>query len=97
MSKPSTKANDRVLLTSGHTLPQVHLPFTSLRHERHEPISAPLIPRGVHPITYLMKEAEKRFDGMMARQSRTLEAAVAEYKRRYGRSPPKGFEIWWVL
>jgi hypothetical protein len=29
------------------------------------------------------------------RQSKTLPQAVSEYKRRYGRPPPKGFEQWW--
>lgn len=28
-------------------------------------------------------------------QSKTLPQAVSEYKRRYGRPPPKGFEQWW--
>src|SRR5690606_31319995 len=28
------------------------------------------------------------------RASRTLKEACAEYKRRYGRRPPKGFEKW---
>lgn len=29
------------------------------------------------------------------RQSKTLPQAVAEYKRRYGRPPPRGFDQWW--
>jgi hypothetical protein len=29
------------------------------------------------------------------RQSKTLPQAVSEYKRRYGRAPPIGFEQWW--
>ena len=29
------------------------------------------------------------------RQSRTLSQAVSEYKRRYGRPPPEGYERWW--
>lgn len=31
----------------------------------------------------------------MGRQSKTLPQAVIEYKRRYGRLPPRGFEKWW--
>lgn len=31
---------------------------------------------------------------MFFRQSKTLQEAVAEYKRRYERAPPKGFDIW---
>jgi hypothetical protein len=29
------------------------------------------------------------------RQSKTLPQAVTEYKRRYGRPPPRGFDQWW--
>ncbi|EIN06948.1 hypothetical protein PUNSTDRAFT_104368 [Punctularia strigosozonata HHB-11173 SS5] len=32
---------------------------------------------------------------MLKRQSRSLQEAVLEYKRRYGRLPPKGFDHWW--
>ena len=48
-----------------------------------------------HPIPYLMEDAERRFRKLLSRQSRSLRAAVAEYKRRYGRNPPKGFDEWW--
>lgn len=48
-----------------------------------------------HPIPRLMAEAEDKFRGLLARQSKTLEAAVEEYRRRYGREPPKGFDGWW--
>jgi hypothetical protein len=42
-----------------------------------------------------MDDAERRFRALLSRQSRSLRAAVAEYKRRYGRNPPKGFDAWW--
>jgi hypothetical protein len=48
-----------------------------------------------HPIPRLMDDAEHRFRTLLSRQSRSLRAAVAEYKRRYGRNPPKGFDSWW--
>jgi hypothetical protein len=48
-----------------------------------------------HPIPRLMDDAERRFRALLSRQSHSLRAAVAEYKRRYGRSPPKGFASWW--
>jgi hypothetical protein len=48
-----------------------------------------------HPIPHLMDDAERRFRALLSRQSRSLRAAVAEYKRRYGRNPPKGFDAWW--
>ncbi|KAK7678714.1 hypothetical protein QCA50_018296 [Cerrena zonata] len=48
-----------------------------------------------HPIPKLMAEAENSFRERLARQSKTLSEAVAEYKRRYGRNPPRGFDRWW--
>ncbi|KAJ4483916.1 hypothetical protein J3R30DRAFT_3284166 [Lentinula aciculospora] len=48
-----------------------------------------------HPITRLMSVAENRFRTKLESQSKSLEAAVAEYRRRFCMSPPKGFDKWW--
>ncbi|KAG6853198.1 hypothetical protein C0991_006187, partial [Blastosporella zonata] len=48
-----------------------------------------------HPITMLIDEAEAKHRQKLAGQSKTLKAAVAEYRRRYKRAPPKGFDQWW--
>jgi len=48
-----------------------------------------------HPIPLLLALGEKKWESLLARQSRTLVQAVEEYKRRYHRPPPKGFDIWW--
>ncbi|KIY50152.1 hypothetical protein FISHEDRAFT_39466 [Fistulina hepatica ATCC 64428] len=48
-----------------------------------------------HPIYELIHKAERSWDAKLKRASTTLEEAVAEYRRRYGRAPPKGFDIWW--
>ncbi|KAK4687168.1 hypothetical protein P7C73_g2946, partial [Tremellales sp. Uapishka_1] len=48
-----------------------------------------------HPILELIDRAKKRWENLLARQSRTLPQAVTEYTRRYNRPPPKGFEEWW--
>ncbi|KAG9882113.1 glycosyltransferase family 90 protein, partial [Aureobasidium melanogenum] len=48
----------------------------------------------VHPIEYLAKNAENDFSALLQRQSRTLEEAVAEYKRRYNIPPPPHFDKW---
>ena len=48
-----------------------------------------------HPIQKLMADAEENFNNMLSRQSKTLEDAVVEYRRRYGREPPRGFGHWW--
>lgn len=52
---------------------------------------------GDHPIKALMENAEERYKKKVNSQSATLRAAVAEYKRRYGRPPPKGFDKWWAF
>ncbi|KAG6906663.1 hypothetical protein DXG01_012720, partial [Tephrocybe rancida] len=48
-----------------------------------------------HPITKRIEAAEAKHKAKVAGQSKTLKAAVAEYKRRYKRAPPKGFDQWW--
>ena len=48
-----------------------------------------------HPIPKLMADAEDKFRSLLSRQSKSLAQAVAEYKRRYGRDPPKGFDQWY--
>ena len=47
-----------------------------------------------HPIPKLMADAKEKYDLKLKRQSKTLAQAVAEYVRRYGRKPPKGFDEW---
>ncbi|WWD18454.1 hypothetical protein CI109_102906 [Kwoniella shandongensis] len=50
-----------------------------------------------HPIYELMERAETRWTNMLASQSTTLQAAVAEYKKRYHMSPPTGFDVWFAF
>ncbi|KAG6877122.1 hypothetical protein C0993_010125 [Termitomyces sp. T159_Od127] len=52
-------------------------------------------PDGIHPILALIRRAEDEWDRKLDRASRTLEEAVSEYKRRYRRDPPLGFDDWW--
>lgn len=52
-------------------------------------------PKGVHPIYDLTRRAKIEWNRKHQRASKTLRQAVKEYKRRYGRSPPKGFNHWW--
>ena len=47
-----------------------------------------------HPIPKLMADAREQYDHLIKKQSKTLEQAVAEYKKRYNRDPPKGFDEW---
>ena len=48
-----------------------------------------------HPIPDLIEEAETQYRNKVDRQSKTLKAAVIEYRRRYKREPPRGFDDWW--
>ncbi|KAL3427079.1 capsule-associated protein [Phlyctema vagabunda] len=48
-----------------------------------------------HPIWQLIKDAEKDFEKKKAAQSKTLDEAVAEYRRRYGIPPPPNFDKWY--
>ncbi len=47
-----------------------------------------------HPVEALRKFYSAKFDAILAGQSTTLEAANAEYERRYHRKPPNGFDKW---
>lgn len=49
-----------------------------------------------HPIPALMKRAKKQWEELKGRQSKTFAEAVREYRRRYDREPPKGFDKWRV-
>lgn len=49
---------------------------------------------GKHPIEELAERSKKEFQSMLDRQSQTYEDAEAEYRRRYGIDPPRGFDAW---
>ncbi|KAL5115402.1 hypothetical protein ACEQ8H_006702 [Pleosporales sp. CAS-2024a] len=59
----------------------------------YEPIPLDLS-RG-HPAAQLIKAAEAEFQQVLNRQSKSLSAAVQEYRRRYGISPPPHFDKWY--
>ncbi|KAF2757825.1 hypothetical protein EJ05DRAFT_476140 [Pseudovirgaria hyperparasitica] len=49
----------------------------------------------VHPVDQLIKNSASDFQTLLHRQSKSLGAAVAEYKRRYKISPPPNFDRWY--
>jgi hypothetical protein len=53
-------------------------------------------PNGRHPIYDLLSRSQAAWKEKKARQSRTLRQATKEYRRRYQRPPPKGFDKWYV-
>ncbi|KAI6710772.1 hypothetical protein JHW43_006700 [Diplocarpon mali] len=48
-----------------------------------------------HPIWQLVRSAEQEFEKVITGQSKTLEEAVTEYRRRYGIPPPPHFDKWY--
>ncbi|RCI11096.1 hypothetical protein L249_7182 [Ophiocordyceps polyrhachis-furcata BCC 54312] len=60
----------------------------------HGPRPKPVPGTTSHPIWYLLDAARRELEGVRRRQSTTLEAAVAEYRRRYGLPPPPHFDRW---
>lgn len=54
-------------------------------------------PEAPHPIFELIQKAEKEWEEKKKRASTTLDEAIIEYKRRYKRNPPKGFDQWCVF
>lgn len=49
-----------------------------------------------HPIHDIISYSQAQWDRKVERASKTLGEAVAEYRRRYKRSPPRGFDKWCV-
>lgn len=52
-------------------------------------------PKAQHPIYDLIKSSQAAWKRKNEGQSKTLREAVREYRRRYHRAPPKGFDRWW--
>lgn len=53
-------------------------------------------PGSAHPIEELIAQANKKFDRLVARQSKTLSSAEQDYRKRYGLEPPPGFDKWFA-
>lgn len=47
-----------------------------------------------HPISYLAREAKRKWEAKLARRSKTLVEAADTYRRKYKRAPPRGFDKW---
>ena len=47
-----------------------------------------------HPILGLLREGQKKWDHILARQSKTIEEAYDVYVGKWGRPPPLGFDHW---
>lgn len=51
-------------------------------------------PRGRHPIIDLIERGESKWRSLVKSQSKTLKECADEYRRRYKKHPPKGFDKW---
>jgi len=51
----------------------------------------------LHPIDVLVADARSRFSALINKQSKSVQQATDEYKRRYKRDPPPHFEGWFSL
>ncbi|WRT67909.1 uncharacterized protein IL334_004883 [Kwoniella shivajii] len=81
-----------------HNLTQSHIHPNKHIHHTFSPTGHLIVSNdkdAPHPIPLLLSLGEKRWEELLSRQSRTLEEAVKEYTRRYGRKPPIGFDKWW--
>ncbi|RPA82439.1 hypothetical protein BJ508DRAFT_224827 [Ascobolus immersus RN42] len=47
-----------------------------------------------HQTPVLIAQAREKWNTKLKRQSRTVEQAAREYRRRYGIDPPHGFDVW---
>lgn len=54
-------------------------------------------PEGQHPIFDLIERSEAAWQAKLKKASQNLHDAVVEYKKRYGREPPLGFDQWLVV
>lgn len=65
-----------------------HVPYPGMRKLPANLLSDP------SPIGQLMANATRHFEDLLSQRSLTLEDAAARYRRRRGRHPPPGFDLW---
>ncbi len=83
---------------SPHAQAALHNHSHTHHHHTYSPTGHLIVspaPDAPHPIPLLLTLGETRWEELLSRQSLTLAEAVRDYTRRYGRRPPKGFDIWW--
>ncbi|KAM0753121.1 hypothetical protein T439DRAFT_286761 [Meredithblackwellia eburnea MCA 4105] len=93
-SRIKSWSDNRILQDPNRPLTQAEIEARS-SHTFHPNGLLLVNPRGKHPIQVLIDAAEKKWKDKVDRQSRTLKDAVREYKQRYKRNPPRGFDEWW--
>ncbi|GAA5828833.1 hypothetical protein JCM11251_005889 [Rhodosporidiobolus azoricus] len=92
----SNGGENYTLHSSGHLFVKPSALWPSSETSPYSSAEASLLPPHTmrHPIVEMMANATNEWEKKLARQSKTLEEAVKEYRRRFGRRPPKGFDDW---
>ena len=83
-----------LLLLNRYELHQKPISFTALGEDENGNEREPATAKS-HPIHQLISSNAADFKALKARQSKTLQEAVAEYRRRYGIPPPPYFDKWY--
>lgn len=74
-----------------------HLPTPSNEHTTHHTGSnhkSQQYSEYERTISGLIREADQTFNGLLGNQSKTLHQAADAYRKRRGRHPPPGFDLW---
>ncbi|KAL5323711.1 hypothetical protein ACEPPN_008252 [Leptodophora sp. 'Broadleaf-Isolate-01'] len=75
-------------------VPQPEKPLTPTEPVKpSEPVSK--APKPAHAIDTLIKDANNVFDELLKKESKDIKSAAAEYRKRRGRHPPPGFDLWY--
>jgi hypothetical protein len=77
-----------------HQVPRKPLPHAIRKHKFRTDGLLQVNLEGAHPIFELISRAEKEWEAKLRGASKTFQDVVQEYKRRYKRAPPKGFDLW---
>lgn len=77
-----------------HKVPKKSLPHAIRKHKIRSDGLLQVNLEGAHPIFELISRAEKEWEAKLRGASKTFQEVVHEYKRRYKRAPPKGFDLW---
>ena len=89
-SSPASDPPQPPDIISGHVAP----PLPELLPPKSKPKTAS---KTSHPMWSLISAAESELENTKGRQSKTLKAAVAEYRKRYGIAPPPHFDKWFAF
>lgn len=79
-----------------HPVPKKPLPLAIGQHKFRSDGLLQVNMEGAHPIFELTSRAEKEWEAKLRGASKTFQEVVQEYKKRYKRAPPKGFDLWWI-